>query len=128
MPTIPADFHDLFDRKTFAQVATVMPDGTPHVTPVWIDYDPEDDVLLVNTERGRQKERNVARDPTVGVSMLDPADPYRYLSVMGEVVTVTTEGAREHIDELARRYTGDDYATPIETERVLLEIAPKRVI
>ena len=128
MPTIPTDFHDLFDRKTIAHVGTCMPDGTPHVTPVWIDYDPADDVLLVNTERGRQKERNVARNPKVGVSMLDPDDPYRYLSVMGEVVTVTTAGAREHIDELARRYTGGDYATPIETERVLLEIAPKRVI
>ena len=128
MPTIPTDFHDLFDRKTFAQVATCMPDGTPHVTPVWIDYDREADLLLVNTERGRQKERNVARDPTVGVSMLDPDDPYRYLSVMGEVVTMTTEGAREHIDELARRYTGADYASPIETERVLLEIDPTRVL
>jgi PPOX class probable F420-dependent enzyme len=129
MTTIPEEFRDLFDRPTFAHVATVMPDGTPHVTPVWIDYDPDENYVLVNTERGRQKERNISRNPRVGVSMTDPDDPYRALSILGEVAEVTTEGAREHIDELARRYTdADEYQNPIETERVLVCIRPERVM
>jgi PPOX class probable F420-dependent enzyme len=128
MPSIPEDFRDLFEKRTFAHVATVLPDGTPHVTPVWIDYDAEEDRLLVNTERGRRKERNVAENPKVGVSMTDPDDPYRHMSVMGEVDEVTTDGARDHIDELALRYTGEaEYGNPIETERVLLKVRPDRV-
>jgi PPOX class probable F420-dependent enzyme len=126
--SIPDDYRDLFEKQTFAHVATVMPDGTPHVTPVWIDYDEERDRVLVNTERGRQKCRNAERDPKVGLSMTDPDDPYRALSIMGEVEAVTTEGAREHIDELSRRYFGEDYPSEIRTERVLLVIRPERVM
>lgn len=127
MATIPAEYHDLFDRETIAHVATLMPDGAPHVTPVWIDHDPEAGHLLVNTERGRQKARNVERDPTVGVSMTDPEDPYRRLSVTGVVAEATTDGAREHIDVLAHRYTGGPYPGEIRTERVLWRIRPERV-
>jgi PPOX class probable F420-dependent enzyme len=94
----------------------------PHVTPVWIGYDEDDDRLLINTERGRRKERNLTKDPSVGVSMIDPDNPYRSLSVIGEVEEITTDGAREHIDELAQRYTGDEYQVPIQTERVILRI------
>jgi len=128
MPAIPESFHDLFERKTFAHVATVTPEGYPHVTPVWVDYDPDTDRLLVNTERGRRKERNVDREPKVGVSMLDPDDPYRYCSLTGEVVAATEEGAREHIDQLSRRYFGRDYDNPIRTRRVILEIEPVDVM
>jgi PPOX class probable F420-dependent enzyme len=106
MVAIPAEYHDLFERDTIAHVATVMPDGTPHVTPVWIDYDPYTEHVLVNTERGRQKAATVERNPKIGLSMTDPDDPYRRLSVMGVVAEATAEGAREHIDELSRRYTG----------------------
>src|SRR6056297_2594481 len=105
MESIPEEFHDLFERETFANFATLMPKGTPQVTPVWIDRD-DSDHLLVNTARGRQKEKNVERDPSVGLCVMDPDDPYRYVSVRGEVVEVTEEGAVEHIDELARRYMG----------------------
>ncbi len=129
MASIPDDFHDLFEKETFAHVATLTEDGLPHVTPVWIDYDEDDDRLLVNTERGRQKERNVRNDPRVGVSMTDPDDPYRFLSVIGEVEELTTEGAREHIDELARRYQDvDEYQPTIETERVILRIRADQVL
>jgi PPOX class probable F420-dependent enzyme len=128
MVAIPAEYHDLFEQSTFAHVGTVLPSGTPHITPVWVDYDAADERLLINTERGRQKERNVRRNPGVGVSMVDPADPYRYLSVVGEVTDITTDGARAHIDTLAQRYTGADYGNPIETERVILRIRPDRVI
>jgi len=129
MTTVPDAFQDLFEKPTFAHLTTMTPEGKPHTTPVWIDYDAAEDRLLVNTERGRRKERNVARDPTVSVSMIDPDNPYRFFSVTGEVVETTTEGAREHIDELARRYLGEDeYPTPIETERVILRIRADDVI
>jgi len=129
MPQIPETYHDLFEKQTFAHVTTMTPDGKPHTTPVWIDYDAEDDRLLVNTERGRRKERNVANDPTVSVSMADPDNPYRFLSVTGEVTAVTTDGAREHIDVLAERYMGEsEYPDPIETERVILRIRAEEVL
>ncbi|UWG48416.1 Nitroimidazol reductase NimA or a related FMN-containing flavoprotein, pyridoxamine 5'-phosphate oxidase superfamily [Halanaeroarchaeum sp. HSR-CO] len=129
MATIPTSYRDLFEKPTFAHVTTISPDGTPHATPVWIDYDETDDRLLVNTERGRRKERNVRSDPTVAVSMVDPDDPYRFLSVTGTVDEVTTDGARDHIDELARRYMDvDSYQNPIQTERVVLRIRPDEVL
>ncbi|MDS0473804.1 PPOX class F420-dependent oxidoreductase [Natrinema sp. 1APR25-10V2] len=129
MASIPEDFHDLFEKETFAHVATLTEEGLPHVTPVWIDYDADDDRLLVNTERHRQKARNAEHNPGVGVSMVDPDDPYRHLSVIGEIDEITTEGAREHIDELARRYMDvDEYPNPIESERVVLRIRPDRVL
>jgi len=128
MVAIPAEYHDLFEKSTFAHVGTVLPTGIPHVTPVWVDYAAADERLLVNTERGRQKERNVRREPGVGLSMLDPDDPYRYLAVVGEVTEITTDGAREHIDTLSQRYVGTDYQNPIETERVILRIRPDRVL
>ena len=129
MPEIPDEYHDLFEKDTFAHVVTMNPDGDPHATPVWIDYDADGDRLLVNTERHRRKAQNVSEDPTVAVSMTDPENPYRFLSVTGEVDEVTTEGAREHIDELAQRYMGEDeYPQPIESERVILRIRPDEVL
>ena len=128
MASIPEDDRDLFEKKTFAHVATMLPDGMPHVTPVWIGYDADENRLLVNTERHRRKAKNVENDPRVGVSMTDPDDPYRALSVVGEVDEITTEGAREHIDELSQRYTGEEYAPEIQSERVLLKIRPDRVL
>ena len=128
MATIPADFLDFFEKRTTAHFVTLFPDGAPHVAPVWVDYDEDAGHLLVNTERHRQKATNVERDPRVALSMTEPGNPYRYLSVTGEVVEVTTEGAREHIDELARRYTDESsYGNPIESERVLISIRPDRV-
>lgn len=133
MAEIPAEYHDLFERETFASFATKMPAGTPQVTPVWIDREVRDDGdrILVNTARGRQKERNVDRDPQVGVLVLDPDDPYRYVSVRGEVEEVTTEGAVEHIDELARQYMDvEEYPNHGEEsgERVIIRIDPVRVV
>lgn len=129
MTEIPTAFRDLFEKATFAHVTTMGPDGTPHATPVWIDYDEADNRLLVNTERGRKKTRNAAANPAVAVSMVDPDDPYRFLSVTGTVAEITTEGARTHIDELAQRYMGEDtYPNPIQTERVILRIRPDDVL
>ena len=124
MPTIPDDFHDLFEKRTFAHFSTLLPDGRPHSSPVWIDYDRERDRLLINSERGRRKVTNVENDPRVSVSMIDPDSPYRRMTVLGTVDTVTEAGAREHIDELSQRYSGHDYPHPIETARVIIEIRP----
>lgn len=128
MAEIPDDFKDLFDKQTFAHLTTLWPDGSPHSTVVWVDYDDETGRVMVNTERGRRKEKNVQNDPRVAISMADPDNPYRMLSVTGEVEEVTTEGARNHIDELAKRYMGvDDYPNPIQTERIIFAIKPDRV-
>jgi PPOX class probable F420-dependent enzyme len=129
--TIPESYHDLFERQTFAHISTVMPDGTPQVTPVWVDYDAERDRVLVNTARGRQKERNLAANPKVGVSMLDPDDAYRWCSVRGEVTEMTEDGAVEHIDELARRYLDVEEYPNKDAEdapRVIIEIRPDDVV
>ena len=128
MPEIPADYHDLFEKKTFAHVATLMPDGFPHVTPVWIDHDAGENRILVNTATGRQKHVNVENDPRVGVSMVDPDDPYRALSVIGEVDELVETGAAEHIDSLERRYRGNETYPHDRTNRVIVKIRPERVI
>jgi PPOX class probable F420-dependent enzyme len=133
MPSIPEEFRDLFERETFAVFATVMPAGTPQLTPVWIDLERRggEDRILVNTARGRQKERNVGRNPLVGVCVVDPDDPYRYVSVRGEVEEVTTEGAVEQIDRLARQYMDvEEYPNHGEErgERVIIRIEPLAVI
>jgi PPOX class probable F420-dependent enzyme len=128
MSDIPTEFRDLFEKRTFAHVATLLSDGFPHVTPVWIDYDPDGNRVLVNTAKGRQKHVNVRNDPRVGVSMTDPDDPYRALSVIGEVDGFTEKGAAEHIDALERRYRGNEEYLGDRTDRVVLEIRPERVI
>ena len=98
---------DLFEKKAFAHLATLMKDGSPQVSPVWVDYDGTH--LLVNTARGRTKYLNILRDPRVALSIQDPDEPFRKLLVRGRVVEQTEQGADEHIDQLARRYTGDVY-------------------
>lgn len=130
MATIPSDAHDLFSSESFATYVTLYPDGRPQATPVWIDYDLDAGQVLVNTAKGRRKDRNVANDPRVSVVVLDPDDPYRYISVDGRAER-TTEGAVEHIDRLAKRYMGvDEYPHHGEEsgERVLHRITPEHVI
>lgn len=122
---VPERFRDLFEKKSFGHVATVMPDGQPQTTPVWVDYDGK--YVVVNTAVGRQKFENVDREPRVSISIQDPDDPYRYLEIRGRVVETTEEGAEEHIDELAGRYLGKDrYPWREKGERrVLVKIAPE---
>ncbi|NIB98680.1 PPOX class F420-dependent oxidoreductase [Halobacterium sp. R2-5] len=128
MATIPDEYHDLFEKQSFLSLGTLSPDGAPHVTPVWVDYDGEH--VLVNTLRGRRKEKNLRADERVGGCVLDPEDPYRYLGFQGEVVELTTEGAVEHIDDLAREYMDADeypYHDEEDSDRVLVRIEPTRV-
>jgi PPOX class probable F420-dependent enzyme len=131
MERVPEAYHDLFERRTFAHVATMLPDRMPHVTPVWVDYDVEDGYIEFNTARGRRKERNVQSNPRVGVSMLDPEDSYRFCSAWGEVAEITSDGAVEHIDALARRYMDvEEYPNhgEEEGERLIVRIAPHHVV
>src|SRR5918999_1486109 len=101
---IPESHLDLFARPVLGHLATLMPDGTPQVSPVWVAYDGEH--VLVNTIQGRQKDRNLLARPQVALDLVDPDDQFRYLAIRGRVVEHTTEGTAEQIDELARRYMG----------------------
>ncbi|HZR30223.1 MAG TPA: PPOX class F420-dependent oxidoreductase [Terriglobales bacterium] len=126
MPAIPEKYADLFKKKAFANLATVMPDGSPQVTPVWVDYDGKH--VIFNSAEGRQKDKNLRRDPRVALSIVDPDNPYRYLQIRGKVSEITKKDADKHIDKLAKKYLGVDkypYAQPGEV-RVLYKIAPEK--
>ncbi|WP_276260853.1 PPOX class F420-dependent oxidoreductase [Haloglomus litoreum] len=126
MTEIPAEYMDLFETRSFAFVATLLPDGAPHVTPTWVDFDGEH--VLVNTIRDNRKDRNIRKDPRITLAIADPENPYRYLSVRGEVIERREDGAREHLDQLAERYTGEaKYPGPGGQERVVLVIRPDAV-
>jgi len=107
MAAIPEKYRDLVDKKAFAQLATLMPDGSPHVAPVWFEFDGTH--IVVNTAKGRVKDKNMRRDPRVGLDILDPDNPYRHLSIRGKVVDITEKGAVEHINKLSNKYIGQDY-------------------
>ncbi len=122
---IPEKYLDLFRKAAFGNLATLMPDGRPQVTPVWIDLD--GDQVRFNSARGRQKDRNVRRDPRVSVSIQDPENPYRYLEIRGRVAEITEKGADTHIDSLTKKYLGKDkypYRQPGEV-RVMYKIQPQ---
>jgi PPOX class probable F420-dependent enzyme len=125
MATIPETYNDLLQKKAFAQLATISPDGTPQVTPVWFEFDGRN--IVVNTAKGRVKDKNMRRDPRVGVNIQDPDNPYRHVSIRGKVVEITEKGADEHIDKLTKKYTGQDkypYRGPGEV-RVIYKIEPE---
>jgi PPOX class probable F420-dependent enzyme len=111
--------------QNFAAVTTLLPDGTPMTQPLWADAD--DEHLLLNTEVHRQKFRNISRDPRITIAIWDPGQPYKYVEVRGEVIeTITGPEARSHIDQLSQRYMGRDYPGQIESERVILKVAPTK--
>jgi PPOX class probable F420-dependent enzyme len=123
--TIPEKYRDLFQKRAFANLGTLMPDGRPQVTPVWCDYDGEH--IIFNSAKGRQKDKNVRRDPRVALTLMDPENPYRYLEVRGRVVEITEDGAAEHINKMAKKYLGVDkypYGQPGEV-RVLYKVKPE---
>jgi len=103
---IPEKYRDLFTKRAFASLGTLMPDGRPQVTPVWCDL--EGDLVIFNSAKGRQKDRNVRRDPRVAMAIVDPENPYRYLEIRGRVVEITEQGADAHIDKMAKQYLGVD--------------------
>jgi PPOX class probable F420-dependent enzyme len=126
MVDIPSGFLDLFEKKAFAHLATIMPDGTPQVTPVWFELDGSE--VLINSAKGRRKDMNIRSRPKVALSIQDPENPYRYLEVRGTVVNITEDGGDAHIDKLAQKYLGVDsypYRQPGEV-RVLYRIRPEK--
>jgi PPOX class probable F420-dependent enzyme len=125
MAAIPDKYLDLLQqKKAFANLATVMPDGSPQVTPVWFDY--TNGVIRVNTARGRVKARNMKEGSPVALAIMDPDNAYRYIQIRGRVKRSTEQGAGAHIDQLTKKYMGQDkypYAQPGEV-RVMYEIEP----
>jgi PPOX class probable F420-dependent enzyme len=120
----------LIARPVLASLATVNPDGSPQVTPLWVEVEGDD--LVFNTARGRKKARNLERDGRVAVTVVDPDDTYNVVAVEGTVTEVSTEGADAHIDALAKKYLGvDSYPmrTPdevrlrvtVRTDRILMQ-------
>ena len=128
MATIPNQYLDLLEqKKAYANLATLMPDGSPQVTPVWFDY--RDGKIRVNTAKGRVKARNMQQGSPVALAIMDPDNPYRYIQVRGRVRRVTENGADAHIDSLAKKYINEDkypWRRPGET-RVTYEIEPTAV-
>ncbi|MFI5525899.1 PPOX class F420-dependent oxidoreductase [Streptomyces platensis] len=128
--TLSDDLKQLLDTPVFVTVATVQPDGSPQVSPVWVQRDGDD--LLISTTVGRRKERNLRRDARVSV-VVQPFDaPYTYAEVRGSA-SLSTEGGQELIDQLSRKYTGKPYAefnpaAAEDAERVVVRITPRKVV
>jgi len=117
----------LLTGKNFAFVSTLMKDGSPQITPTWIDYDEK--TILINTAEGRTKQKNVSRDNRVAISIVDQNNPYHMVTIRGKVIEQTTKGADEHIDKLAKRYLGvDKYPFRSQTEkRIILKVKPEKI-
>jgi len=124
---IPEKYADLLEKQAFGNLGTLMKDGSPQVTPVWVDYDGKH--VRINSAKGRVKDKNMRRDPRVSIALQDPANPYRYLEIRGRVVEITEKGADDHINKLAKKYLGKDiypFRQPGEV-RVLYKIEPEKV-
>lgn len=124
---IPESFKDLFNKVAFANLGTIMPDGSPQVTPVWCNFDGKN--IWINSAKGRVKDKNMRRNKKVALSIQDPDNAYRHLSLQGEVVEITEHGADDHIDQLAKKYLNKDkypFRGPGEV-RVIYKIRPDKV-
>ena len=127
MATIPDQYQDLLQKKAFAHLGTLMKDGSPQVTPIWFGYDGTN--ILINSAKGRLKDKNMRNRPQVALSIADPENPYRYMQIRGKVVEVTENGADAHIDSLAKKYLDQDkypFRQPGEV-RVIYKVEVERV-
>jgi len=113
------------ETRALAFLATLMPDGSPQVTPVWFSV--ESGALWINSAQGRVKDRNMRARPQVALCISDPHDPYRYLQIRGRVVAITTEAAEAHIHRLAHKYTGQDWSIPPGEVRVRYRIQARHI-
>jgi len=129
MTWISEQYRDLLkdETKAFGCLATLMKDGSPQLTPIWFNTDGK--YILINSSMGRVKDRNMRRDGRVAFVIVDPKNPYRYLQIRGKVVEITTEGARKHIDALAKKYRGVDKYVGIDPNeiRVTYKILPDNI-
>ena len=126
MNPFPSEYQDLFrdETKALLYLATIMPDGSPQVTPVWFNTDGE--YILINTNEGRVKDRNMKARPQVAMVIQDPSDPYRYLQIRGEVAEYTREGADEHINQLSLKYDNQPWTYRKGQKRIIYKIRPLR--
>jgi PPOX class probable F420-dependent enzyme len=117
----------LLQDKNFAFLSTLMSDGSPQVTPTWVDV--EDNVILVNTTDARLKYKNISRDPRVAVSVTDRNNPYNMVTIRGKAIERTNQGADEHINKLAKKYLGvDEYPMKSPDEkRIIIKIKPEKI-
>lgn len=128
MNVIPEKFHDLLKDETraFSFLGTLMKDGSPQVTPVWFNVDGEN--ILINTSVGRVKDKNLQRDGRVALTIVDPKNPYRYLQLRGKIIERNEKKGLEHIDALAKKYSGKDkYDGPPDQQRVQYRIQIEHV-
>lgn len=124
-----SDVAQLFRDKNLVYVATLMPDGSPQITPTWVDVDEENNIVLVNTAKGRVKQKNLSRDPRIAVAVVDKNNSYNVATIRGRVAEQTTAGADAHIDKMAKKYLGMD-SYPFRNaaeERVILKIKPEKI-
>src|SRR5947208_277244 len=120
----------LLQEKHLAILSTIMPDGSPQATPVWVDVEPDGTHILINTVAGHLKHRNIQRDPRVAVTVIDSQNPFRTVVVRGKIVEQRgpDQGANDHIDKLAKKYLGRDQYQQREGEtRIMLRIKPTHV-
>jgi PPOX class probable F420-dependent enzyme len=125
---ITEEVANFFRGKNFAFLGTLNNDGSPQVTPTWIELEKDNGIILINTAEGRIKQKNVTRDPRVSISMIDENNPYSMVTIKGRVVDQTTSGADEHIDKLARRYlNAERYPSHSPNiKRIVLKIKPEK--
>jgi PPOX class probable F420-dependent enzyme len=117
----------LMKGKNLAFVATIMKDGSPQITPTWVDLN--DNEIVINTARGRIKEKNLSRDPRIAISIADQNNPYHMVTIRGTVLDITAQGADDHIDKLAKKYLGVDkypFHSPTE-KRVIIRVRPVKI-
>ena len=128
MAPIPEKYLDLLarDKKVFATLALTLADGTPQATPIWFDWDGTH--IILNTARGRVKDKVMHRRGKVALMLIDPADPYRYVQIRGRVVEETEEGAYDTICDLRLKYRGDrNYPKNPGEVRVTYKVLPEHV-
>ncbi len=127
MKGFPEAYNDLLQDATraFAYLATVMPDGSPQVTPLWFNTDGQH--ILLNSAKGRTKDRNMRAEPRVALVITDPKDPYRFVQVRGRVVEITEQGALDHINALSVKYHGKPWTPTAGQIRVIYRILPEKV-
>lgn len=125
--TIPTEFKDLFDKKALADVATIGPDGEPHVSPVWIDFDGQ--YVKFSQTTKRQKYKNLKRDSRIALSIVDPDDPYRYVEIRGIAEKIEVDDNNAFIDSMTKKYVGKDeypWHQPGD-QRVVVFVRPEHV-
>jgi PPOX class probable F420-dependent enzyme len=127
MSKLSEPWKSTLQKPVLVHLTTLMPDGSPQASPVWVDLD--GDTIVINSAQGRVKDKNMRRDPRVAISAVDPENPYKALMLRGRVVDITTQGADKHIDSMAKKYLGKDkypFARPGEV-RVVYRIQPETV-